>query len=41
VKAVSPTGPPDARRHLLAINFRDTAHPEAGGAELHLEHILR
>src|SRR5262245_40681227 len=28
-------------RHLLAINFRDPAHPEAGGAELHLEHILR
>jgi glycosyltransferase involved in cell wall biosynthesis len=29
-----------ARRHLLAINFRDMAHPEAGGAELHLEQIL-
>ena len=29
-----------ARRHLLAINFRDPAHPEAGGAELHLEEIL-
>jgi glycosyltransferase involved in cell wall biosynthesis len=29
-----------ARRHLLAINFRDPSHPEAGGAELHLEHIL-
>ena len=28
-------------RHLLAINFRDPRHPEAGGAELHLEHILR
>ena len=28
-------------RHLLAINFRDPAHPEAGGAELHLAHILR
>ena len=28
------------RRHLLAVNFRDPAHPEAGGAELHLEHIL-
>jgi glycosyltransferase involved in cell wall biosynthesis len=27
-------------RHLLAINFRDMAHPEAGGAELHLEQIL-
>jgi glycosyltransferase involved in cell wall biosynthesis len=27
--------------HLLAINFRDPAHPEAGGAELHLDHILR
>lgn len=27
--------------HLLAINFRDPKHPEAGGAELHLEHILR
>ncbi len=27
-------------RHLLAINFRDLAHPEAGGAELHLEQIL-
>ena len=26
--------------HLLAINFRDPKHPEAGGAELHLEHIL-
>ncbi|MEO5988027.1 MAG: glycosyltransferase family 4 protein [Candidatus Eisenbacteria bacterium] len=30
------TSPP----HLLAINFRDPAHPEAGGAELHLEEIL-
>jgi glycosyltransferase involved in cell wall biosynthesis len=30
------TAPP----HLLAINFRDPAHPEAGGAELHLEEIL-
>jgi glycosyltransferase involved in cell wall biosynthesis len=28
-------------RHLLAINFRDPAHPEAGGAELHLDHVLR
>ena len=28
-------------RHLLAINFRDPAHPEAGGAELHLAHILK
>ena len=27
-------------RHLLAINFRDPAHPEAGGAELHLERVL-
>lgn len=27
-------------RRLLAINFRDPAHPEAGGAELHLEHVL-
>src|SRR6185369_6699166 len=27
-------------RHLLAVNFRDPAHPEAGGAELHLEQIL-
>ena len=26
--------------HLLAINFRDPGHPEAGGAELHLEHVL-
>ena len=30
-----------AASHLLAINFRDPAHPEAGGAELHLDHILR
>ena len=30
------SGPP----HVLAINFRDPAHPEAGGAELHLEEIL-
>ncbi len=29
-----------APRHLVAINFRDPAHPEAGGAELHLEEIL-
>jgi glycosyltransferase involved in cell wall biosynthesis len=29
-----------ALRHLLAVNFRDPAHPEAGGAELHLEEIL-
>ncbi len=29
-----------APRHLLAVNFRDPAHPEAGGAELHLEEIL-
>ncbi|HTR97382.1 MAG TPA: glycosyltransferase family 4 protein [Candidatus Acidoferrales bacterium] len=29
-----------ARRHLVAVNFRDPAHPEAGGAELHLEEIL-
>ena len=27
-------------RSLLAVNFRDPAHPEAGGAELHLEQIL-
>ena len=27
-------------RHLLAINFRDPGHPEAGGAELHLEQVL-
>jgi glycosyltransferase involved in cell wall biosynthesis len=27
-------------RHLLAVNFRDPAHPEAGGAEIHLEEIL-
>jgi glycosyltransferase involved in cell wall biosynthesis len=27
-------------RSLVAVNFRDPAHPEAGGAELHLEHIL-
>jgi glycosyltransferase involved in cell wall biosynthesis len=36
-------GTPDAvaeARHLLAVNFRDPAHPEAGGAELHLEEIL-
>jgi glycosyltransferase involved in cell wall biosynthesis len=26
--------------HLLAVNFRDPEHPEAGGAELHLEEIL-
>jgi len=26
--------------HLLAVNFRDPAHPEAGGAETHLEEIL-
>lgn len=30
-----------AARRLLAVNFRDPAHPEAGGAELHLELILR
>ena len=30
-----------ASRRLLAVNFRDPAHPEAGGAELHLEWILR
>ncbi len=29
-----------AARHVLAVNFRDPAHPEAGGAELHLEQIL-
>jgi glycosyltransferase involved in cell wall biosynthesis len=27
-------------RQLVAVNFRDPAHPEAGGAELHLEEIL-
>lgn len=26
--------------HILAVNFRDPAHPEAGGAEQHLEEIL-
>lgn len=26
--------------HVLAVNFRDPAHPESGGAELHLEEIL-
>jgi len=26
--------------HLVAVNFRDPGHPEAGGAELHLEEIL-
>jgi glycosyltransferase involved in cell wall biosynthesis len=26
--------------HLLAINYRDPSHPEAGGAELHLEQVL-
>lgn len=26
--------------HLLVVNFRDPSHPEAGGAELHLEEIL-
>lgn len=31
------TGP---SRHILAVNFRDPAHPEAGGAEQHLEEIL-
>jgi glycosyltransferase involved in cell wall biosynthesis len=25
---------------IVAVNFRDPAHPEAGGAELHLEEIL-
>ena len=34
------SGGAGARRTLLAINFRDPAHPEAGGAELHLAHIL-
>jgi len=29
-----------AAPHLLAVNFRDPGHPEAGGAELHLEHVL-
>lgn len=27
-------------RHLLAVNFRDPHHPDAGGAELHLEEVL-
>jgi len=27
-------------RRIVAVNFRDPAHPEAGGAELHLEEIL-
>ena len=26
--------------HVVAVNFRDPGHPEAGGAELHLEEIL-
>ena len=34
------SGEKGAERTLLAINFRDPAHPEAGGAELHLAHIL-
>ncbi|HUK62462.1 MAG TPA: glycosyltransferase family 4 protein [Dongiaceae bacterium] len=29
-----------APARILAINFRDPGHPEAGGAELHLEHVL-
>ena len=29
-----------SRPRLLAVNFRDPLHPEAGGAELHLEEIL-
>lgn len=29
-----------APRRIVAVNFRDPAHPEAGGAELHLEEIL-
>ncbi|HVP14059.1 MAG TPA: glycosyltransferase family 4 protein [Terriglobales bacterium] len=29
-----------AAPHLLAVNFRDPCHPEAGGAEQHLEEIL-
>jgi len=29
-----------SRPRLLAVNFRDPHHPEAGGAELHLEEIL-
>ena len=32
--------PMTAAPHLLAVNFRDPGHPEAGGAELHLEEIL-
>jgi len=27
-------------KHVVAVNFRDPAHPEAGGAELHLEEVL-
>jgi glycosyltransferase involved in cell wall biosynthesis len=27
-------------RHILAIDFRDPEHPDAGGSELHLESIL-
>lgn len=29
-----------AAPRIVAVNFRDPAHPEAGGAELHLEEIL-
>ncbi|HEY6867832.1 MAG TPA: glycosyltransferase family 4 protein [Candidatus Eisenbacteria bacterium] len=29
-----------AGSHVVAINFRDPGHPEAGGAEVHLEAIL-
>lgn len=29
-----------AARRIVAVNFRDPSHPEAGGAELHLEEIL-
>src|SRR5262249_20234889 len=29
-----------SRPRLLAVNFRDPHHPEAGGAELHREEIL-
>ncbi len=35
-KAATPRGP----LRIVAVNFRDPAHPEAGGAELHLEEIL-
>jgi glycosyltransferase involved in cell wall biosynthesis len=39
--AAAPLESPGGGRHLLAINFRDPGNPEAGGAELHLEQILK